>query len=138
VLAFPDINPQAPVHVLVIPKQHIASLAQTKTEDAALLGHLLATAREIARQQGLVNGYRLVINTGADGGRQWSICIFTCSADGIWSGRLIRTIEREAAPHRRGCPSASNGSEPLRLPDRRCLHARGDCVPLGGNSENND
>jgi len=69
VLAFPDINPQAPVHVLVIPKQHIASLAQTKTEDAALLGHLLATAREIARQQGLVNGYRLVINTGADGGQ---------------------------------------------------------------------
>jgi histidine triad (HIT) family protein len=69
VLAFPDINPQAPVHVLVIPKRHIASLAQTTTEDAALLGHLLATAAEVARQQGLANGYRIVINTGSDGGQ---------------------------------------------------------------------
>jgi len=69
VLAFPDINPQAPVHVLLIPKQHIASLAQTTKEDAALLGHLLAAAAEVAQQQGLVNGYRLVINTGADGGQ---------------------------------------------------------------------
>ena len=69
VLAFPDINPQAPVHVLLIPKQHIASLAQTTKEDAALLGHLLAAAAEVAQQQGLVNGYRLVINTGPDGGQ---------------------------------------------------------------------
>ena len=69
VIAFRDINPQAPVHVLVIPKQHIASLAQTSADDAALLGHLLAAAREIAQQQGLAAGYRLVINTGADGGQ---------------------------------------------------------------------
>jgi len=68
-LAFPDINPQAPVHVLVIPKRHITSLAQTTADDAALLGHLLASATEIARHQGLANGYRLVINTGADGGQ---------------------------------------------------------------------
>jgi histidine triad (HIT) family protein len=69
VLAFPDINPQAPVHVLLIPRQHIPSLAQTTVADALLLGHLLATAAEVARQQGLANGYRLVINTGADGGQ---------------------------------------------------------------------
>jgi histidine triad (HIT) family protein len=69
VLAFPDIHPQAPVHVLVIPKQHIPSLAQTTIADTALLGHLLAVATEIARKQGLANGYRLVINTGADGGQ---------------------------------------------------------------------
>jgi histidine triad (HIT) family protein len=69
VLAFPDIHPQAPVHVLVIPKRHIASLAQTTKDDAALLGHLLAAAAEVARLQGLEKGYRLVINTGADGGQ---------------------------------------------------------------------
>jgi histidine triad (HIT) family protein len=69
VVAFPDINPQAPVHVLVIPKQHVASLAQTSADDAALLGHLLNAAVEVARLQGLANGYRLVINTGADGGQ---------------------------------------------------------------------
>jgi histidine triad (HIT) family protein len=69
VVAFPDINPQAPVHALVIPKRHIASLAQTSSGDAALLGHLLNAAAEVARLQGLANGYRIVINTGADGGQ---------------------------------------------------------------------
>ena len=69
VLAFPDIHPQAPVHVLVIPKQHVASIEQTTTKDEAMLGHLLAAAAEVARQQGLGKGYRLVINTGADGGQ---------------------------------------------------------------------
>ena len=69
VLAFPDINPQAPVHILIIPRQHFASLAHTAPEDAGLLGHLLAAAAEIARQQNLTKGYRLVINTGSDGGQ---------------------------------------------------------------------
>jgi histidine triad (HIT) family protein len=69
VLAFPDIHPQAPVHVLVIPKQHLASMAQTTKDDEAMLGHLLAAAAEVAQQQGLGKGYRLVINTGADGGQ---------------------------------------------------------------------
>jgi histidine triad (HIT) family protein len=69
VLAFADIHPQAPVHVLVIPKQHIASLAQTTTDDAAMLGHLLAAAAEVARLQGLEKGYRVVVNTGANGGQ---------------------------------------------------------------------
>jgi histidine triad (HIT) family protein len=69
VLAFPDIHPQAPVHILVIPRQHFASLAHTAPEDATLLGHLLAAAAQIARQQNLAKGYRLVINTGNDGGQ---------------------------------------------------------------------
>jgi histidine triad (HIT) family protein len=69
VLAFPDINPQAPTHILIIPKQHIASLAHTEPANAPLLGYLLATAAEVARQQQLGNGYRLVINTGPDGGQ---------------------------------------------------------------------
>jgi histidine triad (HIT) family protein len=69
VLAFPDIHPQAPVHVLLIPKQHFASLAHTSSADSPLLGHLLATANMLAEQQGLGNGYRLVINTGPDGGQ---------------------------------------------------------------------
>jgi histidine triad (HIT) family protein len=69
VLAFPDISPQAPVHVLLIPKQHFASLAHTSATDSALLGHLLAAAAVVAREQGLGGGYRVVINTGADGGQ---------------------------------------------------------------------
>jgi len=68
-LAFADIHPQAPVHILIIPKTHFASLAQTSPEQAPLLGHLLNAAVEIAKQQSLVNGYRTVINTGPDGGQ---------------------------------------------------------------------
>ena len=74
VLAFPDINPQAPVHVLIIPKQHFRSLAHTTAEETAMLGHLLTVATEVARKQGLGlhtngGGYRLVVNTGPDGGQ---------------------------------------------------------------------
>jgi histidine triad (HIT) family protein len=69
VLAFNDVNPQAPVHVLVIPKKEIASLAATGDDDAPLLGRLLLTVRNLARDLGLENGYRVVMNTGADGGQ---------------------------------------------------------------------
>jgi histidine triad (HIT) family protein len=68
-LAFPDIHPQAPVHLLIVPKRHIASMAHSTAEDSALLGHLFSTAAEVARQQNLAQGYRLVINTGTDGGQ---------------------------------------------------------------------
>jgi len=68
-LAFPDINPQAPVHVLVIPRKHIASLAEAEKTDEALLGHLLWAAAEVARMKALANGYRVVISTGRDGGQ---------------------------------------------------------------------
>jgi len=68
-IAFADINPQAPTHLLIIPKRHIASLAQAAAEDTPLLGHLMATATEIARAHGLAKGYRVIINTGDDGGQ---------------------------------------------------------------------
>jgi histidine triad (HIT) family protein len=67
--AFSDIHPQAPVHVLVIPRKHIGSLDELTTEDGALLGHMFWAAKEIARQQGLSSGYRTVINTGNFGGQ---------------------------------------------------------------------
>ncbi|OKH21628.1 histidine triad nucleotide-binding protein [Chroogloeocystis siderophila 5.2 s.c.1] len=69
VLAFKDVNPQAPVHILVIPKEPIAKLADAESKDHALMGHLLLTAKRVAQQAGLENGYRVVINTGPDGGQ---------------------------------------------------------------------
>ncbi|BAY25296.1 HIT family protein [Calothrix sp. NIES-2100] len=68
-LAFNDIQPQAPVHFLVIPKKPIAKLADAESQDHAVLGHLLLTAKRVAEQVGLDNGYRVVINSGADGGQ---------------------------------------------------------------------
>ncbi|MBM4185183.1 MAG: histidine triad nucleotide-binding protein [Gemmatimonadetes bacterium] len=69
-VAFRDIGPHAPVHVLVVPRDHVASLDATDEGDQGLLGALLSAAREIARAEGLSeDGYRTVINTGADGGQ---------------------------------------------------------------------
>lgn len=68
-LAFADIHPQAPTHLLVIPKRHIASHAHALPEDAGLFGQLLAVAGVLAREHHLGGGYRLVINTGPDGGQ---------------------------------------------------------------------
>lgn len=67
--AFADLHPQAPVHVLVVPREHIASLADGIEVDRALLGHLLWATAQIARAKGLGKGYRVVINTGEDGGQ---------------------------------------------------------------------
>ncbi|MEH1823283.1 MAG: histidine triad nucleotide-binding protein [Nostoc sp.] len=68
-LAFKDIHPQAPTHILVIPKKPLAALADAESEDHALLGHLLLTVKRVAEEAGLKNGYRVVINTGDDGGQ---------------------------------------------------------------------
>ena len=69
VLAFRDIHPKAPTHVLIVPKKKIARLSEAGAEDELLLGHLLFTAGEVARQLGLnKSGYRVVINNGRDGG----------------------------------------------------------------------
>jgi histidine triad (HIT) family protein len=69
VLAFRDINPQAPVHALIVPKKVLPRLAQAGAEDQALLGHLLLKAAEVAAKLGLQeDGYRLVINNGRNGG----------------------------------------------------------------------
>lgn len=67
IYAFYDLEPQAPVHVLIVPKKHLDSLDDATLEDQALLGHLLLKIKEIAENLGLENGYRLVANTGADG-----------------------------------------------------------------------
>jgi len=69
IFAFHDIDPKAPTHILVIPKKHLASLAHAEPEDEALLGRLLSTAADIAREQGLGKGYRVVISTGPEGGQ---------------------------------------------------------------------
>ncbi|MGB3768731.1 MAG: histidine triad nucleotide-binding protein [Phormidesmis sp.] len=68
-LAFRDITPQAPTHILIIPKKPIPKLADAQPEDKAILGHLLFTVSEIARQENLDKGYRVVINTGEEGGQ---------------------------------------------------------------------
>ncbi|MBZ8178779.1 histidine triad nucleotide-binding protein [Oscillatoria salina] len=68
-LAFKDIAPQAPTHILVIPKKPISQLEEATDEDRELLGHLLLTAKKVAEDAGLTNGYRLVINNGPDGGQ---------------------------------------------------------------------
>ena len=68
-LAFADINPQAPVHMLVIPREHLESTAHAEASHEALLGRLMAVAAEVARRHGLERGYRLVVNTGEDGGQ---------------------------------------------------------------------
>ncbi len=68
-LAFRDINPAAPVHILVIPKKHIPRLVDTSDSDSTLLGQLLLVANNIARQEGYEDAFRLVINNGADAGQ---------------------------------------------------------------------
>ena len=69
-IAFRDINPQAPIHVLVIPKTHYESLNEFRAKDAGLLGRLVLAATHIAQQERLrERGYRLVINTGSEGGQ---------------------------------------------------------------------
>lgn len=68
-LAFRDIHPHAPTHILVIPKKEIAGVSAATAQDSGLLGHLIFTAGQIAAREGLPNGYRLVINNGADAGQ---------------------------------------------------------------------
>ncbi len=71
VLAFEDINPKAPVHILIIPKEHFASLAEAPAGRQELLGHIHFVARDIARDKGIADtGYRLVLNTGRDSGQE--------------------------------------------------------------------
>ncbi len=67
-IAFHDVDPQAPVHILIVPKRHIARLAEAGDGDKALLGKLLLVARDMAAKLKLSNGYRVVINNGPDAG----------------------------------------------------------------------
>lgn len=68
-LAFKDINPQAPMHILIIPKKPIARLADAAAEDQQMLGHLMLKASEIAEQQGYGDAFRLVVNNGSGAGQ---------------------------------------------------------------------
>lgn len=68
-LAFRDVNPQAPTHVLIIPKKAIPRLVDATADDQALLGHLMVAAGKIARQLGVDNAFRLVTNNGAEAGQ---------------------------------------------------------------------
>jgi histidine triad (HIT) family protein len=70
VVAFDDINPQAPIHSLVIPRKHFTSIAELQDADVMLLGRLLLAGNKVARQKGIADtGYRFVVNTGVDGGQ---------------------------------------------------------------------
>lgn len=69
-IAFEDINPKAPVHVLIVPRRHLPTLLDAGLEDERLLGHLLTVANEIARRQGIAErGFRLVLNCNREGGQ---------------------------------------------------------------------
>lgn len=67
IACFKDANPVAPVHLLVVPKKHIESLNQLNEEDLELMGHIMLKIKDIAKDIGLENGYRVIINTGEDG-----------------------------------------------------------------------
>lgn len=70
VVAFPDIEPKAPVHLLVVPKKHISSVAESQPEDEPLLGHLFTVAKQLANEKNIaVGGFRTVVNTGSDAGQ---------------------------------------------------------------------
>lgn len=69
ILAFKDVNPQAPVHVLLIPKEHIASANDLTSDHIDLVGHIFLVAKELSKELGLHNGYRIVNNCSVDGGQ---------------------------------------------------------------------
>ncbi|KAG8176163.1 hypothetical protein JTE90_012953 [Oedothorax gibbosus] len=68
-VAFNDINPEAPVHILVVPRKPIVQLSSAEEEDGPLIGHLLLVARKVAKEAGLEKGFRIVINDGPEGGQ---------------------------------------------------------------------
>lgn len=71
IIAFKDINPAAPIHILVIPKKHIPSLVEIKKEDEALIGKIYSVINKIAEDQGVIKkGYRVIVNCGEDGGQE--------------------------------------------------------------------
>ena len=71
ILAFKDINPAAPIHILVIPKKHISSLIDIEPEDEMLIGKIYSVINKIAEQQGVKEkGYRVIVNCGEDGGQE--------------------------------------------------------------------
>jgi histidine triad (HIT) family protein len=90
VLAFHDINPVAPVHFMLIPKLHLASLADADESHAALLAKMLLLAPKLAKEQGLDNGFRTVINTGSGGGQE----VFHLHVHVIGGGNIPPMVKR--------------------------------------------
>lgn len=88
--AFHDINPVAPVHFMLIPKLHLASLAEADASHAALLGKMLVLAPQLAKEQGLDNGFRTVINTGKGGGQE----VFHLHVHIIGGGNIPPMVKR--------------------------------------------
>ena len=85
VLAFHDIHPWAPVHVLLIPKQHIATMADVGPEHQEVLGRILVLAPRLMKDLGVTNGFRTVINTGADGGQEvWHLHVHAYGGPRPW------------------------------------------------------
>ncbi len=85
-LAFHDIHPWAPVHILVIPKTHIATLAEVGPEHEGMLGRMLALAPRLMRQLGVENGFRTLINTGRDGGQEvWHLHMHVMGGPRPWA-----------------------------------------------------
>lgn len=90
-LAFHDIHPAAPVHFMLIPKRHIVSLMEAEDSDAALLGRMLTVAPKLAKELGLDNGFRTVINTGKGGGQE----VFHLHIHIIGGGQLPPMVRRD-------------------------------------------
>ncbi len=90
-LAFHDINPAAPVHFMIVPRQHIASLLEANDSHIALLGRMMVKAPELARAQGLPDGFRTVINTGRGGGQE----VFHLHIHIMGGGRLPPMAKRD-------------------------------------------
>lgn len=90
ILAFHDINPAAPVHFMLIPKLHLASLADADESHAALLSRMLLLAPKLAQEQGLTDGFRTVINTGQGGGQE----VFHLHVHVIGGGNIPPMVKR--------------------------------------------
>lgn len=90
-IAFHDINPAAAVHFMIVPKLHIASLMDAQAEHAALLGKIMLKAPQLAKEQGLDNGFRTVINTGKGGGQE----VFHLHIHIMGGGRLPPMAKRD-------------------------------------------
>lgn len=89
--AFHDIHPVAPVHFMLIPKLHVASLMETDNSHAALLGKMLVLVPGLAKEQGLDNGFRTVINTGKGGGQE----VFHLHIHIIGGGNILPMVRRD-------------------------------------------
>ncbi len=94
VFAFEDIGPQAPTHILIIPRKHFASLTEAAKEDAAVIGKMHLVAAELARKLKLTDGYRTVANSGWRGADGSFICICICWVDGSLRGPRDRRCRR--------------------------------------------